>query len=253
VDPRVVEQAMTPRTALVSVMLGNNEVGTIQPVEAIGEIARARGALFHVDAAQACGKAHLRRVGDLVTLSGHKMHGPKAVGVLIVRREVALRPRSFGGGQEFERRAGTENVAGILGFAKALELAERECDERVARMKLLGERLRAGLAQIPGAQLNGPVRDVLPHIVNARFQGVDGEAVIIALDVAGICVSSGSACASLSLEPSHVLLAMGLTAEAARGSVRFSFGADSTEGDVDGALAVVPGVVERLRRISSAV
>lgn len=252
VDPREVERRVTSRTSLVSVIWGNNEVGTIQPVEAIAEMARRRGVLFHVDAAQACGKVRLRCVGDLLTLSAHKMHGPKAVGALILRRGVAFRPRSFGGGQEFERRAGTENVAGILGFTQALELTERDGDERIARMRRLRERLRVGLREIPGVRFNGPERETLPHIVNARFRGVDGEAVVIALDAVGVCVSSGSACASLSLEPSHVLLAMGLSKEEARGSVRFSLGVDSTEADVDGTLAVLPRIVERLRGISSA-
>ncbi|MBI2931860.1 MAG: cysteine desulfurase [Planctomycetes bacterium] len=245
VDPSDVERAITPRTSLISVMLGNNEVGTIQPVEAIEQIARARRIAFHVDAAQACGKVRLRRVGDLMTLSAHKMHGPKAVGALVVRRGTRLRARQFGGGQEFERRAGTENVAGIVGFAKAVELAQQG-----GPFERLRERLRAGLSRIPGVRFNGSVRHALPHIVNVSFRGVDGEAVVMALDAEGVCVSSGSACASQSLRPSHVLEAMGLRPEEARASVRFSLGVDSTEEEVDGALAAVARVVERLRRIS---
>lgn len=250
VDPKEVERAITPRTQLVSVMLGNNEVGTVQPVRELAEIARTRKVLFHVDAAQACGKMRLRLEGDLLTLSAHKMHGPKAVGALVVRRGTRLRPQLFGGGQEFERRAGTENIAGILGMARAQELADRNLDARVALMERLRDRLREGLSRIPDVRFNGSRRASMPHILNASFRGVDGEAVIIALDAEGICVSSGSACASQSLEPSHVLVAMGLSAEEARGSVRFSFGADSTEADVEAALAVVPRVVERLRKIS---
>ncbi len=247
VDPAAVGRAMRPETRLVSVMWANNEVGTVQPVAEIAAIVRARGVPLHVDAAQACGKARVRMVGEMLTLSAHKMHGPKGVGALVVRRGVRLRARQVGGGQEFERRAGTENVAGVVGFAKAMELAEREFDARMARMERLGKRLREGLAEIRDARFVG---GGLPHIVNACFRGVDGEAVIIALDAEGVCASSGSACASQSLEPSHVLVAMGLRPDEARGCVRFSLGADSTEADVEGALAVVPRVIERLRRIS---
>jgi cysteine desulfurase len=253
VDPDDVAAAARRNTTLISVMWGNNEVGTIQPVEEIASIARERGILFHVDAAQACGKVRLRRVGDLLTLSAHKMHGPPGVGALVVRRGVRLRPRTFGGSQEFERRAGTENVAGISGFAEALKRAEAELDGRVRRMARLGARLSQGLAAIPDVRSNTPAGGALPHIVNVSFRGVDGEAIIMALDAEGVCVSSGSACASQSLEPSHVLVAMGLSPDEARGSVRFSLGADSTEADVEGLLAVLPRVVERLRRISPVV
>jgi cysteine desulfurase len=253
VDPREVERAIGPRTSLVSVMWGNNETGVIEPAAEIAAIAKARGVPMHVDAAQACGKVRLRMTGDLMTISAHKMHGPKGAGALLVRRGVRLRARAVGGGQEFERRAGTENVAGILGLAKALELAERELDARTARMTALSSRLRSALARLPEVAFNTPERDALPHIVNARFRGVDGEAVVIALDAEGVCVSSGSACASQSLEPSHVLLAMGLTPEEARGSVRFSFGADTTEAEVDRAAEATAKVVARLRGISSAV
>jgi len=253
VDPRDVERAIGPRTSLVSAMWGNNETGVIEPVAEIAAIAKARGVPVHVDAAQACGKVRLRMTGDLMTISAHKMHGPKGAGALLVRRGVRLRARAVGGGQEFERRAGTENVAGILGLAKALELAERELGARTARMAALSSRLRSALARLPDVAFNTPERGALPHIVNARFRGVDGEAVVIALDAEGVCVSSGSACASQSLEPSHVLLAMGLAPEEARGSVRFSFGADTTEAEVDRAAEATAKVVARLRGISSAV
>lgn len=244
------ERALTPRTALVSVLLGNNEVGTLQPVEEVAALARARRIPLHVDAAQACGKVRLRLTADLFTLSAHKMHGPKAVGALVVRRGLTLRARQFGGGQEFERRAGTENVPAIAGMAAAMELSERDHDRRAALYARLASRLREGLRRISAVRFNGAPAAALPHIVNVSIRGVDGEAVVLALDAEGVCASSGSACASQSAEPSHVLLAMGLSREEARGSVRFSLGADSTEADVDAALTVVPRVIERLRKIS---
>ncbi len=253
VRPADIERAITNRTGLICVMLGNNEVGTIQPVEEIAAIAKARRVLMHVDAAQACGKMKLRMIGDLFTLSAHKMHGPPGVGALVVRRGTRLRPRLFGGGQEFERRAGTENVAGILGLAKAAELAERDMDSRTVHLANLSRRMSAGIRAMAGSRLHSPVAGALPHIVNASFGGVDGEAAIIALDAEGVCASSGSACASQSLEPSHVLQAMGLPADVARGSLRFSFGVETTEADIDSALAVLGRVIGRLRRISTAV
>jgi cysteine desulfurase len=253
VRPADVERAIASRTALVSVMLANNEVGTIQPVEEIAAIAKTRRVLLHVDAAQACGKLKLSMIGDLLTLSAHKMHGPKGVGALIVRRGTRLRPRLFGGGQEFERRAGTENVAGILGLARAAELGERDRIARMEHLTRLSRALRDGIAAMPDSRIHSPATGVLPHIVNASFRGVDGEAAIIALDAEGVCASSGSACASQSLEPSHVLQAMGLPADVARGSLRFSFGVENTDEDVQRTLGVLRRVIDRLRRISTAV
>jgi cysteine desulfurase len=236
VDPARVAAAVTPRTALISVMTVNNEVGTVQPIAAIRKA--APGVLLHTDAAQAIGKVPLNvRDADLVTFSAHKIHGPKGVGGLWVRKGTPLAPQFVGGGQEFERRAGTENVAGAVGLAAAMKLATP------GRMEELRERLRRGLGA-PDSDHRAP------HILNLSFDGVDGEALILALDAAGVCISSGSACASGSTKPSHVLTAMGLPADAVKSSVRFSLSMLTTDEDIDGALAVVPGVVDRLRKIS---
>jgi len=227
---------------VASVMTGNNEVGTIQPVRDLAAICRRRGVLFHTDAAQANGKIDLRGLGaDLVTLSAHKMNGPKGVGALWIRKGVAIRARQVGGGQEFERRAGTENVAAIVGFGAAARLKRPDVGP-------LRDRLWRAIQTIPDSRLNG---GGMAPILNVGFRGVDGEAVVIALDAAGVCVSSGSACASQSLEPSHVLLAMGRSAEEARGSIRFSLGIDTTEAEIDGAAIATAKVVARLRSIST--
>lgn len=251
IDPSQVARAVSPRTVLVSVMWVNNEVGTVQPV---GEIrAACRGAVFHSDAAQAVGKVPVSvRDVDLLTISGHKMHGPKGVGALWVRKGTPLSAQLVGGGQEFERRAGTENVAGIVGLAAAMERAVRGLEANARRVAALRDRLERGLLSVPGARLNGDPARRAPHLSNVAFEHVDGEAVILSLDAEGVCVSSGSACASMSLEPSHVLRAMGLPPDLARGSVRFSLSALTTDEEVDRALAVVPPVVERLRKISAA-
>lgn len=243
VDPAQLAAALTPKTVLVSVMTVNNEVGSLQPMAALRRAAPR--VVFHSDAAQAFGKvsADLREV-DLLTVSAHKMHGPKGVGVLRVRKGTPLAAQLAGGGQEFERRAGTENVAGAVGLATAMRLANP------GRMEALRERLRTGLLGLGGVTVAGPAEQRAPHILNAAFEAVDGEALILALDAAGVCVSSGSACASMSMKPSHVLRAMGIPAEVAKTSVRFSLSALTTEADVDGALAILPGVVGRLRKIS---
>jgi cysteine desulfurase len=228
---------------LASVMTGNNEVGSLQPVRELAALCRRRGVLFHTDAAQANGKIDLRGLGaDLVTLSAHKMNGPKGVGALWIRKGVTLRARQVGGGQEFERRAGTENVAGIAGFGAAAKL--RRPDIAPCR-----DRLWQALRSIPDATRNGAAG--LPHILNVTFRGVDGEAVVIALDAAGVCVSSGSACASQSMEPSPVLIAMGRSADEARSSIRFSLGIETTEAEVDEAARMTAKVVARLRSIST--
>jgi len=246
VDPEKVRAAITPRTALVSVMTVNNEVGSLQP---IAEIRRAAaGVVFHTDAAQAIGRVPVPlRDADLVTFSAHKIHGPKGVGGLWVRKGTPLAAQSVGGGQEFERRAGTENVAGVAGLAVAMKLA---CAESGGRMDSLRERLRAGLERLGGVRVWGPPDRRAPHLLNVSIEGVDSEAAILALDAAGVCVSSGSACASMSMKPSHVLQAMGVPADLSKSSVRFSLSGLTTEEDIDGALAAVPGVVERLRKIS---
>ena len=253
VDARALEGLLTPRTILVSVMTGNNEVGTLQPVDAVAEMCRARRILFHTDAAQAATKIPFRFAADLVTISGHKMHGPRGVGALYVRPGTPLEARQVGGGQEFEFRAGTENVEAILGFAAAVRAGEADREETAARMERLRGRLEAGLRAATEFQVNGPAEARLPHILSVTFAGCDGEALVIALDAKGICVSSGSACASQSLVPSHVLRAMGRSPAETRATIRFSLGWDTTESDMDAAVAAVPPVVARLRAISQGV
>jgi cysteine desulfurase len=236
VDPARIAAALTPKTVLVSVMTVNNEVGSVQPIAALRKA--APGVVFHSDAAQAVGKLPVNvRDVDLLTFSAHKIHGPKGVGGLWIRKGTPLAPQFVGGGQEFERRAGTENVAGAVGLAAALKLAAP------GRMEALRDRLRAGLG-------GAPIAGRAPHILNVCFEGVDGEALILALDAAGVCISSGSACASGGTKPSHVLTAMGLPPDVVKSSVRFSLSALTTDEDIDAALRIVPGVVGRLRRIS---
>ncbi|HEY3225544.1 MAG TPA: cysteine desulfurase family protein, partial [Planctomycetota bacterium] len=252
IDVAALERLITPRTLLVSLMAANNEVGTIQPVSEVASLCRARRIVFHSDAAQAAGKVALKFEADLVTISSHKMHGPRGAGALYVRPGITLAARQVGGGQEFERRAGTENVEAIIGFAAAAKAMESDRRETTARVERLRSRLEAGLRAASPLRLNGSRSDILPHIVSATFPGCDGEAMVIALDAKGLCVSSGSACASQSMVPSHVLLAMGRSAEETRATIRFSLGWDSTEADVDAAVALVPPVVARLRAIAPA-
>ncbi len=228
---------------LVSIMAVNNEVGTIQDTAAICSLAHDRGALVHVDAVQALGKMRIDFPADLISISSHKIHGPKGVGALISRHPERLSPILHGGSQEFEKRAGTENVAGIAAFAKAFELAQPS-----DRIEGLRDRLESGLlSKIPGSRVNGDVRCRAPHLSNLQFDGIDGEALVMALDARGIWVSTGSACAALGTEPSHVLAAMGLSPAAVRGSIRFSLAHDTTESEIDEALSVIPGVVSTLR------
>jgi len=262
VDPQAVVEAITPQTVLVSVMLANNEIGTIQPV---GEIARrvkeraaemGRTIVVHTDAVQAAGFLELRvdSLGvDMLSLSAHKFYGPKGVGLLYVRRGTPFDPQQQGGGQERQRRAGTENVPGIVGMALALSLADQE-RERVSRhCQRLRDRLIAGIQErIPQALLNGHPTQRLPNNVNFSFPGVEAESVLLGLDMAGIAASSGSACTSASLEPSHVLLALGLTADQAYGSLRLTLGKDNTEEDVEYLLSVLPDLVARLRALPAA-
>ena len=241
VRPADLEAALTPRTTLVSVMAVNNETGVIQDLKRIRGLLPPR-VVLHTDAAQAVGKIPVEpAVADLAAFSAHKIHGPKGVGALRVRKGVALAPLLAGGGQEFERRAGTENVAGIVGLAEALAGAGR-FDDR------LRDRLRDGLLAVGGAVLHGAEAGRAPHIVNVSFEGVDGEAAVLALDAEGVCVSSGSACASGGTEPSHVLLAMGLPKARAKGGIRFSLSPFTTEAEIDEAVRAARRVVERLRR-----
>ncbi|HZE98045.1 MAG TPA: cysteine desulfurase family protein [Planctomycetota bacterium] len=250
VDPMTVAKAVTPRTALVSVMSVNNEVGAVQPLDAIRRA--APGIVLHCDAAQAVGKIPVdTRNVDLLTFSAHKMHGPKGVGGLWIRKGTPLAPQALGGGQEFEKRAGTENVAGIAGFAAAMTLAVAGQAAESARMESLRARLKSGLERLGGTRVSGPEDRRSSHILNIAFEGVDGEAAILSLDASGVCVSSGSACASLSRQPSHVLKAMGMSPDVLRGSLRFSLSPLTTEDDIDGAVAATTAVIGRLRKIST--
>src|SRR5690554_3063464 len=253
VQPETVKKALRPDTILVSIMHANNEVGTIQPIGEIGEIVRSHGAIFHTDAVQTAGALDLdvKQLNvDLLSLSAHKFYGPKGVGALYVRKGVRIQPLIHGGAQERRRRAGTENVAGIVGLARAFALAQAEREEEGKRLMALRDRLIAGLSEIPATKINGSLENRLPNNVNVCFEYVEGESLLLNLDLLGIAASSGSACSSGSLEPSHVLLAMGLSHEIAHGSLRLTLGRENTEADVDFVLQEIPGIVERLRAMS---
>jgi cysteine desulfurase len=256
VAAEAVAAAITPETALVSVIWANNETGVLQPVEAIAAAARERGVPFHSDATQAVGKlpVDLDRVPvDLLSLSAHKFNGPKGVGCLVVRGGIEFEPRLLGGPQEGRRRGGTENVAGIAGLGVACELAARELPERAARYRELRDLLWEGLqAKVAGIRRNGSATAVLPNSLNVEFEGAAGEVLLQALDLEGIAVSSGAACASGSIEPSPVLVAMGRSSAAARGSLRLSVGHGVDEAQIEQLLAVLPDLVERARRAGSA-
>jgi cysteine desulfurase len=254
IDPEEIRRAVRPATRLISVMLANNETGVLQPVEEIGKIAAEAGAFFHIDAVQGAGKVEfdVRRFGcHLCSISAHKMHGPKGVGAMYVRRGTPLEPLIVGGSHERRQRAGTENVPGIVGLGKAAELAmESLADGTMARIAALRGRLEAGVLRIAGTGVNGAGAPRVANTTNIRFQQVEGEALVIALDLKGVAVSGGSACHSGSTEPSHVLMAMGLDKNAARASLRFSLLKTATEEDVDHVLRVVPQAVEHLRALA---
>jgi cysteine desulfurase len=249
-----VRAALRPDTVLVSVMYANNEVGTIQPVAEIGALCRERAVPFHCDAVQAAGALPLDVAAlnvDLLTLTAHKFYGPKGVGVLYARHGTPLLPQINGGGQERRRRAGTENVPGYVGLATALRLAEERRASYVTHCTALRDRLADGLlAAIPHSTLHGHPQQRLPNNANIAFDYVEAESVLLLLDQHGICASSGSACTSGSLEPSHVLTAMGVPAERANGAVRFSIGKDTTEQEVELVLDVLPAIIQRLRDVS---
>jgi cysteine desulfurase len=250
VNPADVESAIGEHTTLVSVMYANNEVGTIQPVAEVGEICRRRGVTFHVDAVQAAGRLPLEvdTLGaDLVSLSAHKLHGPKGVGALFVRQGSALLAQLSGGSQERQRRAGTENVAGIVGFAAALELAERERAAEGDRLTGRRDRLIAGMTALPGVTLTGHPSERLANNASFVIDGVEGGDLVAALDLEGIAASTGSACTTGSAEPSHVLLAMGLPADVAHGSLRLTLGRGNTEEDVALTVEATRRVLERMR------
>ncbi len=254
IDPEQVRAAIRPETGLVSIMFANNEIGTIYPIKEIGAICRQAGVLFHTDAVQAAGHLpiNVKEMNiDLLSLSAHKFHGPKGVGAFYCRRGIPLASLIDGGAQERGKRAGTENVAGIVGLGAALRLANEEMSEASARVSAMRDRLIDGILQtVPMCRLNGPRHNRLPGNCNISFLGIEGESLLLRLDLAGIAASSGSACASSSLDPSHVLLAIGLPHEVAHGSVRLSLSDYNTEEDVDYILEKLPEIVSTLRSMS---
>jgi cysteine desulfurase len=248
------EKAVDDDTAVVSIMWANNETGVVFPIEEIGALCRRRGVLFHTDAVQAVGKVPIdlaRMPVDLLSLSGHKLHAPKGIGALYVRRGTRFSPFVVGGHQENNRRGGTESVPLIVGLGKAAELAARNLREEQTRVRALRDRLeKALLASAPGARLNGHPVHRLPNTTNISFEYVEGEAILLMLDQYGVCASSGSACTSGSLEPSHVMRAMGVPFTAAHGSIRFSLSTYNTGEEIDRVLEVLPPIIRRLREIS---
>lgn len=246
--------AITPKTILISVMFANNETGVLFPMREIGAIAKEKGIAFHTDAVQAAGKAKIdvKDINcDLLTISGHKLYGPKGIGALFVKRGVRLVPLIHGGHHERNRRGGTENVAGIVGMGKAAEIALRDMDKEIEHLKALRDRLEKGMAErVQHIKVNGHADKRLPNTANISFEFVEGESLLLNLDMKGIAASSGSACTSGSLEPSHVLIAMGLTHELSHGSVRFSLGKSNTAEEIDFLLGTMPPIVERMRAMS---
>jgi cysteine desulfurase len=254
VNPGDVKKAISPKTVLISVMHANNEIGTIQPLAEISKITREKDILFHTDAVQTAGHIPIdvNKLGvDLLSMSAHKLYGPKGVGALYIRKGVKLTPFIHGGGQEKGRRSGTENVPGIVGFGRAAELAAAEIDAEAVRLAILRDKLIQGLLdRIPDTHLNGDPVKRLPNNVNISIDYIEGEAMCLNLDFQGICASTGSACSSGSLAPSHVLLALGPRHEQAHGSLRFTLGKWTTEEDKDAVLSVLPGIAGKLRAMS---
>ncbi|HOQ07819.1 MAG TPA: cysteine desulfurase NifS [Clostridiales bacterium] len=254
VTPEQVEAAIRPDTILISIMFANNEIGTIQPIAEIGKIAREKGICFHTDAVQAMGNIRINVSElnvDMLSMSAHKFYGPKGVGALYIRKGVKLTSFMHGGAQERGRRASTENVPGIVGLAKALELADKNMDEYNKKLTALRDRTIAEIEKkIPFVRLNGHREKRLPGNVNFSFEFIEGESLLLMLDLKGIAASSGSACTSGSLDPSHVLLAIGLPHEKAHGSLRLTFGEENTDEDVDYLMEVLPEIVQRLREMS---
>jgi len=254
VDPDDVKKAITDKTILVSIMAANNEIGTIEPIEEIGKIAKERGVVFHCDGVQVAGKipVSVRKLNvDFFSLSGHKFYGPKGIGALFVRKGIKFRPIMYGGHQEKGFRPGTENVPGIIGLAKACEIAKQCMEEDEKKERLLRDELEKRiLEKIPEVIVNGHPEKRLYNTLNICVKYVEGESMLLHLDFEGICASSGSACTSGSLEPSHVLLALGIPHEIAHGSLRFSFGRSNTVEDVEKTAEVLPKIVENLRKMS---
>jgi cysteine desulfurase len=254
VTAQQVEDAIRGDTVLVSVMFANNEVGTIEPIAEIGKVCRDKGVLFHTDAVQATGHVPIDVVAmniDMLSVSAHKFHGPKGVGVLYIRKGVRIPSLIIGGGQEKKRRAGTENVPGIVGLATALKLANAHMQENAERVGALRDKLIRGISErIPDVKLNGHPTKRLPNNVNFSIRYIEGESILLMLDINGIAASSGSACTSGSLDPSHVLLAMGLPHEVAHGSLRLTLSEFTTEDEIDYVLDLLPQIVQRLRDMS---
>ena len=252
----VLRQALTDETALVSVMHANNEIGTIQPVAELARLAHERGALFHTDAVQSAGKipVDVKVLGvDLLTISAHKFYGPKGVGATWIRRGLRLVPLLTGGKHERNRRAGTENVAGIAGMGVAAQAARAKMTEEAARLAPLRDRLEERVvASVPGTAINGAREPRVPNTTNISFDRVEAESLLIALDLAGVAVSTGSACSSGTLEPSHVLKAMGFPPHRTQNSIRFSLGAANTDADIERVITVLPGIVDKLRSLTRA-
>ena len=254
VDPQDVRRAIRPDTVLISIMHANNEIGSIQPIEEIGAVAAQADVYFHSDGVQSTGKIPVdvkKLQVDLYSMSAHKIHGPKGVGALFVKKGTTLKPEMTGGGHERNRRSGTENVAGIVGFGQAAKLAREGLETETARMLLLRDRLESGLRErIPSIHINAEKAPRLPNTSNIMVDFAEGEGLVISLDLKGVAVSTGSACSSGSLEPSHVLTAIGKTPDEAHGSLRFSLNAMNTIDEVDYVLEVLPGIVDRLRELS---
>ena len=256
INVKDVADTITDETILVSIMHANNEIGTIQPINEIAKVIKQKnpGIIFHTDAVQTAGKipVNVNNLGvDLLSMSAHKIYGPKGVGALYIRKGTRIAPFMTGGAQESSRRAGTENIAGIVGFGKAAELAVCEQQEQFEKLTLLRDRLMQGILNtIPYTRLNGHPTLRLPHNVNISFEFIEGESILLNLDMKGICASSGSACTSGSLDPSHVLLAIGLPHEIAHGSLRLTLGRENSEEDVDYVLEVLPDIINKLRQMS---
>jgi cysteine desulfurase len=254
VSPGALREALTDQTALVSVMHANNEIGTVQPIAELARLAHERGALFHADAVQSAGKIPIdvKALGvDLQSISAHKFYGPKGIGALWMRRGLRLLPVLTGGKQERNRRAGTENVPGIVGMGAAAALARGKMAEEAARLAALRDRLEEGILRaVPGTAVNGARTPRVPNTTNISFERIEAESLLIALDLEGVAVSTGSACSSGTLEPSHVLKAMGLSPQRAQSSLRFSLGAGNTEEEVDRVVSLLPGLVEKLRGLT---
>ncbi|AEF17482.1 MULTISPECIES: cysteine desulfurase NifS [Thermoanaerobacterium] len=253
VDPNELKKAIKGSTIIVSIMYANNEIGTIEPIQELASVSHEKGVLFHTDAVQAVGNVPIdvkKLDVDMLSMSAHKIYGPKGVGALYIRKGLRIDTLLQGGAQERNRRAGTENVAGIVGFGTAIELITQNIDEHIKKLTMFRDKLIDGILKIPYTRLNGHPTKRLPGNVNVSFEFVDGESLILSLDMEGICVSSGSACTAGSIDPSHVLLAIGLPEEIARGSLRITIGEENTEEEIDTVINKLPKIVDRLRQMS---